>query len=170
MAASCWTRPAPNTTRCRRTGHRPTGGKGGRNGIKLQRDPLPNRRESGGALCRARRHRLAGRQITESLQSRVNAYRGAVREGLALSLELGQRWVSRSRSTGAVTTALIEELVPAADPGSRSFMVRAPLITVVAFARDVRPVAGTGRHPQRAAGAGRPRAGIWPVGPGVGQR
>lgn len=56
------------------------------------------------------------------LSMRVEA---AVREGLALQLELGQEVeveipVLESRLMGR-----IEELVPAADPGSRSFMVKA---------------------------------------------
>jgi len=50
---------------------------------------------------------------------------GAVREGLALSLGMGQELGIEIPSTGAVTSARIEELVPAADPGSRSFMVKA---------------------------------------------
>jgi len=52
---------------------------------------------------------------------------GAVREGLALSLELGQELEVDIPVTGAKITALIEELVPAADPGSRSFMVKAQI-------------------------------------------
>lgn len=52
---------------------------------------------------------------------------GAVREGLALSLDLGQELGIEIPSTGAVTKARIEELVPAADPGSRSFMVKAQI-------------------------------------------
>lgn len=50
---------------------------------------------------------------------------GAVREGLALSLDIGQELGVEIPATGAVTTARIEEIVPAADPGSRSFMVKA---------------------------------------------
>jgi RND family efflux transporter MFP subunit len=50
---------------------------------------------------------------------------GAVREGLALSLELGQALDVEIPATNAVTRAHIEEIVPAADPGSRSFMVKA---------------------------------------------
>ena len=50
---------------------------------------------------------------------------GAVRETLALSLELGQELGVAIPATDAVTTARIEEIVPAADPGSRSFMVKA---------------------------------------------
>lgn len=50
---------------------------------------------------------------------------GAVREGLALSLDMGQELGIEIPATGAVTSARIEELVPAADPGSRSFMVKA---------------------------------------------
>ena len=49
----------------------------------------------------------------------------AVREVLALPLELGHEVDVEIPSTGSVFTARIDELVPAADPGSRSFMVRA---------------------------------------------
>lgn len=49
----------------------------------------------------------------------------AVREGLALDLELGQALSVEIPASGAVMTARIEELVPAADSGSRSFMVKA---------------------------------------------
>ena len=52
---------------------------------------------------------------------------GAVREGLALSLELGQELQVDIPVTGSTITARIEELVPAADPGSRSFMVTAQI-------------------------------------------
>ena len=52
---------------------------------------------------------------------------GAVREGLALSLELGQELQVDIPVTGSTITARIEELVPAADPGSRSFMVKAQI-------------------------------------------
>ena len=52
---------------------------------------------------------------------------GAVREGLALSLDLGQELEVEIPATGAKITARIEELVPAADPGSRSFMVKAQI-------------------------------------------
>lgn len=48
-----------------------------------------------------------------------------VREGLALSLELGQVLEVDIAATGERIQATIEELVPAADPGSRSFMVKA---------------------------------------------
>ena len=50
---------------------------------------------------------------------------GAVREGLALSLELGQELGVEIPAAEAEITARIEELVPAADSGSRSFMVKA---------------------------------------------
>lgn len=49
----------------------------------------------------------------------------AVRETLALKLDLGQELDVEIPATGAVLRAQIEELVPAADPGSRSFMVKA---------------------------------------------
>jgi len=49
----------------------------------------------------------------------------AVREGLALQLQLGQELQVEIPATGSVLPARIEELVPAADPGSRSFMVKA---------------------------------------------
>ncbi len=50
---------------------------------------------------------------------------GAVREGLALSLELGQELAVEIPAAGIEIIARIEELVPAADSGSRSFMVKA---------------------------------------------
>ena len=49
----------------------------------------------------------------------------AVREGLALALILGQRLQVEIPASGALLNAQIDELVPAADPGSRSFMVKA---------------------------------------------
>jgi len=49
----------------------------------------------------------------------------AVREGLALPLELGQELKVEIPALKSTLTARIEELVPAADPGSRSFMVKA---------------------------------------------
>ena len=49
----------------------------------------------------------------------------AVREGLALPLTLGQEIVVEIPVLERSLTARIEELVPAADPGSRSFMVKA---------------------------------------------
>jgi RND family efflux transporter MFP subunit len=49
----------------------------------------------------------------------------AVRERLALQLTLGQELQVDVPATGATLPARIEELVPAADPGSRSFMVKA---------------------------------------------
>jgi RND family efflux transporter MFP subunit len=56
------------------------------------------------------------------LSLRVEA---AVREGLALALELGQELRVEIPVLNRVLPARIEELVPAADPGSRSFMVKA---------------------------------------------
>ncbi len=49
----------------------------------------------------------------------------AVREGLAVNLELGQDVQVEIPVLGSLLNARIEELVPAADPGSRSFMVKA---------------------------------------------
>lgn len=49
----------------------------------------------------------------------------AVREGLATSLGLGQEVQVEIPVLESVLTARIEELVPAADPGSRSFTVKA---------------------------------------------
>jgi len=49
----------------------------------------------------------------------------AVREGLALPLTLGQEIEVEIPVLERSLTARIEELVPAADPGSRSFMVKA---------------------------------------------
>ncbi|MDT8319366.1 MAG: efflux RND transporter periplasmic adaptor subunit [Xanthomonadales bacterium] len=49
----------------------------------------------------------------------------AVREDLALPLELGQALEVEIPSLQRTMPAHIEELVPAADPGSRSFMVKA---------------------------------------------
>ena len=48
-----------------------------------------------------------------------------VREGLALSLRLGQELQVEIPATQSALTARIDELVPAADPGSRSFVVKA---------------------------------------------
>ncbi len=48
-----------------------------------------------------------------------------VREQLALSLELGQALLVEIPSLGKTVDAVIEERVPAADPGSRSFLVKA---------------------------------------------
>ncbi len=55
---------------------------------------------------------------------RVEAW---VREQLALSLEAGQPLQVEIPSAQRTLTARIEEIVPAADPGSRSFLVRAIL-------------------------------------------
>ena len=49
----------------------------------------------------------------------------AVREGLAMQLELGQEISVEIPVLDSLLNARIEELVPAADPGSRSFMVKA---------------------------------------------
>ena len=51
----------------------------------------------------------------------------AVRESLALPLELGQELAVDIPALGRRLTAQIEELVPAADPGSRSFLVKASI-------------------------------------------
>lgn len=48
-----------------------------------------------------------------------------VREQLALSLELGQALLVEIPSLAKTVDAVIEERVPAADPGSRSFLVKA---------------------------------------------
>jgi RND family efflux transporter MFP subunit len=56
------------------------------------------------------------------LSLRVEA---AVRESLALPLQLGQDVQVEIPGLGRVLAAQIEELVPAADPGSRSFLVKA---------------------------------------------
>lgn len=50
-----------------------------------------------------------------------------VREGLALSLQIGQELQVEVPSMDQILTARIDELVPAADPGSRSFLVKAML-------------------------------------------
>ena len=50
-----------------------------------------------------------------------------VREQLALSLDTGQELQVEISSLEKVLTARIEEIVPAADPGSRSFLVKAIL-------------------------------------------
>jgi RND family efflux transporter MFP subunit len=50
-----------------------------------------------------------------------------VREQLALSLDTGQELQVEISSLEKVLTARIEEIVPAADPGSRSFLVKAVL-------------------------------------------
>jgi RND family efflux transporter MFP subunit len=56
------------------------------------------------------------------LSMRIEA---AVREKLALGLRLGQELDVEIPVLGSTLTARIEELVPAANPGSRSFMVKA---------------------------------------------
>ena len=53
----------------------------------------------------------------------------AVRESLALPLTLGQKLTVEIPSLGQTLTAPIEELVPAADSGARSFMVKARIET-----------------------------------------
>lgn len=55
---------------------------------------------------------------------RVEAW---VREELALSLKIGRQLEVEISSANSRLTAGIEEIVPAADPGSRSFLVRAIL-------------------------------------------
>ncbi len=56
------------------------------------------------------------------LSLRIDA---AVRESLALSLRLGQNLRAEVPVFGRTLDVQIEELVPAADPGSRSFLVKA---------------------------------------------
>ena len=56
------------------------------------------------------------------LSMRVEAQ---VREQLALSLEVGQQLEVEIPSLKVIVTAVIEERVPAANPGSRSFLVKA---------------------------------------------
>ncbi len=58
-----------------------------------------------------------------------------VREHLALDLEVGQPLQVEIPSLKKVVDAVIEERVPAADPGSRSFLVKAG----VAFDKDMLP-------------------------------
>jgi membrane fusion protein (multidrug efflux system) len=58
-----------------------------------------------------------------------------VREHLALDLEVGQRLLVEVPSLNKTVDAVIEERVPAADPGSRSFLVKAG----VAFDKDMLP-------------------------------
>ena len=58
-----------------------------------------------------------------------------VREQLALGLTVGQRVGVEIPSLDKVVDAVIEERVPAADPGSRSFLVKAG----VAFDADMLP-------------------------------
>lgn len=58
-----------------------------------------------------------------------------VREHLALGLEVGQALQVEIPSLDKVVDAVIEERVPAADPGSRSFLVKAG----VAFDKDLLP-------------------------------
>jgi len=73
-----------------------------------------------------------------------------VREHLALGLEAGQRLQVEIPSLDKTVDAVIEERVPAAEPGSRSFMVKAG----IAFNKDMLPgmyarllvPAGTGKQ------------------------
>ncbi len=58
-----------------------------------------------------------------------------VREHLALNLEIGQQLQVEIPSLEKVIDASVEERVPAADPGSRSFLVKAG----VAFDKDLLP-------------------------------
>lgn len=60
--------------------------------------------------------------VYNPLSLRVEA---RVREVLALGLEIGQSLRVEIPSLNKVVTAIIEERVPAADPGSRSFLVKA---------------------------------------------
>jgi membrane fusion protein (multidrug efflux system) len=81
------------------------------------------------------------------LSLRVEAH---VREQLALGLEVGQALQVEIPSLDRVVAAVIEERVPAADPGSRSFLVKAG----VGFDKDFLPgmyarllvPAGTGKQ------------------------
>ena len=66
------------------------------------------------------------------LSLRVEAH---VREHLALSLEVGQPLQVEIPSLNKVVDAVIQERVPAADPGSRSFLVKAG----VAFDKNMLP-------------------------------
>ena len=66
------------------------------------------------------------------LSLRVEAH---VREGLALGLEVGQSMQVEIPSLDKIVNAVIEERVPAADPGSRSFLVKAG----VAFDKSLLP-------------------------------
>jgi len=58
-----------------------------------------------------------------------------VRETLALDLQVGQQLQVEIPSMGKIVDAVIEERVPAADPGSRSFLVKAGM----AFDSDMLP-------------------------------
>lgn len=58
-----------------------------------------------------------------------------VREHLALGLEVGQRLQVEIPSLEKIVDAVIEERVPAADPGSRSFLVKVG----VAFDKNMLP-------------------------------
>lgn len=71
-----------------------------------------------------------------------------VREGLALGLDLGQPIVIEIASLDRRSIGTIEEIVPAADPGSRSFLVKVSLpynetLMPGMFARFVVPVGQT---------------------------
>jgi RND family efflux transporter MFP subunit len=73
-----------------------------------------------------------------------------VREGLALGLEVGQSLQVEIPSLKKVVDAVIEERVPAADPGSRSFLVKAGMafdnkLLPGMYARLLVPV-GTGKQ------------------------
>lgn len=50
-----------------------------------------------------------------------------VRESLALSLKIGQQIQTHVSAINKTTMATIEEIVPAADPGTRSFLIKAKL-------------------------------------------
>ena len=73
-----------------------------------------------------------------------------VREGLALGLEVGQTLQVEIPAMEKILDAVIEERVPAADPGSRSFLVKAGMafdntLLPGMYARLLVP-AGTGRQ------------------------
>ncbi|MDX2416461.1 MAG: efflux RND transporter periplasmic adaptor subunit [Xanthomonadales bacterium] len=73
-----------------------------------------------------------------------------VREGLALGLEVGQSLRVEIPSLRKIVDAVIEERVPAADPGSRSFLVKAGMafdnrLLPGMYARLLVP-AGTGKQ------------------------
>lgn len=68
----------------------------------------------------------------------------AVREGLALTLALGEEIEVEIGALNQTVSATIEEIVPAADPGSRSFLVKAgmefnPALMPGMFARFIVP-------------------------------
>ncbi len=73
-----------------------------------------------------------------------------VRESLALTLKVGQTLQTKIEALNITTPAVIEEIVPAADPGARSFLIKAkvkthPLLLPGMFAKIQIP---TGEQPQ----------------------